>query len=87
MESKQSSLLLQKSIKDNTEELHDFLADLKGWEKEIKEVDHKLSNNKDKKTSAEVRQQSENLPLHELSSFPEYSRVFQCIPVCSRIFQ
>ena len=51
------SSLLQKNIKDNTEELHDFLADLKNWEKEMKEVDKRLasqSSNKDKASSGEV---------------------------------
>lgn len=51
----QSSLLLQKSIKDNTEELHDFLADLKSWEREMKEIDQRLSQSsgKDKESSGE----------------------------------
>ncbi|KAK8403389.1 hypothetical protein O3P69_000475 [Scylla paramamosain] len=52
----QSSLLLQKSIKDNTEELHDFLADLKNWEREMKEMDQRLasqSSSKDKGSSGE----------------------------------
>ncbi|MPC18380.1 RNA polymerase II-associated protein 3 [Portunus trituberculatus] len=52
----QSSLILQKNLKDNTEELHDFLADLKNWEKEMKEVDQRLasqSSSKDKANSDE----------------------------------
>uniref|UniRef100_A0A0P4WBG9 RNA polymerase II-associated protein 3 n=1 Tax=Scylla olivacea TaxID=85551 RepID=A0A0P4WBG9_SCYOL len=52
----QSSLLLQKSIKDNTEELHDFLADLKSWEREMKEMDQRLasqSSSKDKRSGGE----------------------------------
>lgn len=42
---------LQKTIKDNTEALHDFLADLKSWEKEMKAADEELlrQSSKEKK--------------------------------------
>ncbi|XP_050687967.1 RNA polymerase II-associated protein 3-like isoform X2 [Eriocheir sinensis] len=45
---------LQKTIKDNTEALHDFLADLKSWEKEMKAADEELlrQSSKEKKDKA-----------------------------------
>ncbi|XP_045591989.1 RNA polymerase II-associated protein 3 [Procambarus clarkii] len=39
-----SPLLLQKSIKDNSAALQDFIKDLNDWEKEIKNEDEKLSS-------------------------------------------
>lgn len=38
-----SSLLLQKNIKDSSEDLQEFLKDLNNWEKDIKLQDEKLS--------------------------------------------
>lgn len=36
--------LIQKQIKDNTEDLHNFVRDLKLWEQEMKRKDRQLSN-------------------------------------------
>lgn len=40
---KNSSLVLQNNIKNNSEELKDFLNDLNNWEKDIKIVDTQLA--------------------------------------------
>lgn len=36
--------LIQKQIKDNTEDLHNFVRDLNLWEQEMKRKDRQLSN-------------------------------------------
>ena len=37
-----NSILLQKQIRDNNEDLHNFMSDLKHWEKEMKRKDEVL---------------------------------------------
>lgn len=36
--------IIQKQIKDNSEELHNFVRDLKLWEEDMKRKDRQLSN-------------------------------------------
>lgn len=48
---KNSSLVMQNNIKNNSEELKDFLNDLNNWEKDIKIVDTQLAGQaKEEKT-------------------------------------
>ncbi|XP_042215215.1 RNA polymerase II-associated protein 3-like [Homarus americanus] len=52
---KTSSLVLQKNIKDNCDDLQDFLKDLNKWEKEIRAEDEKLcDSSKEGNTNTEI---------------------------------
>uniref|UniRef100_A0A1B6HH32 RNA polymerase II-associated protein 3 n=1 Tax=Homalodisca liturata TaxID=320908 RepID=A0A1B6HH32_9HEMI len=63
-------VFIQKQVKDNTEDLHNFVRDLKLWEEEMKRKDRQLSNDQKEEIFPPVRRAkiSNNVPTKKPNS-------------------